>query len=519
MSVKSRPTVAVLAAAAGASLGGALVPAPARAQASHAVPGADPTPGTLFITTERLALEDGGFTDAHRGVIYVPQNRASPDGGLFAVEFWRFPALDGADPATAPIFHLNGGPGWPGFGNELTNGGGFYEENIAPRARFADVIVVGQRGIGTSRPNTACAPPERPAEGYASTADWAAAQQAAGRRCRAYWEGQGVDLKGITVIEAAADVRDLAAALGYEKIQIQGGSFGSHWGMTVLRYHPEIVERAILNGMEGPDHTYDMPGWVLAALERVAADAEASGKLGDRVPPGGLMAGFRDVIARADADPLAVRIRRPGHRDSVTVKLDADDLRGLWSGWTPSGQRHRMATWPADMIRLYEGDLLGVAHVVYRRRTGDPSFPTAAYFMFDCGSGISPARLAQLQGDPGAEVVGDLGAWYQATCPAWDADLGDGFRENFDTEIPTVIIHGNWDTSTPLENALELVPHFKNSRFVLVERGTHGAIGEALRESERFRAALDAFIATGDMSGFPEVVTLPEVDWAEPPSR
>ncbi len=133
--------------------------------------------------------------------------------------------------------------------------------------------------------------------------------------------------------------------------------------------------------------------------------------------------------------------------------------------------------------------------------------------MLDCGSGISSTRLATLIEDPGAEVVGPLGAWYQATCRAWDADLGEAFRTNFDTEIPTVIVHGDWDLSTPLENALELLPHFKNHHFVLVERGTHGALGEAVRYSEVFRDALDRFVATGDWGDLPDRVTLPEPEW------
>ena len=110
-----------------------------------------------------------------------------------------------------------------------------------------------------------------------------------------------------------------------------------------------------------------------------------------------------------------------------------------------------------------------------------------------------------------------MGAWYETTCKAWDADLGDGFRRDFDTEIPTVIVQGNWDTSTPLDNALELRSHFKNLRFVLVVRGTHGALSEARNASPAFRAALDAFIATGDMSRVPGVVMLPEVNWLPPP--
>ena len=84
---------------------------------------------------------------------------------------------------------------------------------------------------------------------------------------------------------------------------------------------------------------------------------------------------------------------------------------------------------------------------------------------------------------------------------------------NFDTNIPTVIVHGNWDTSTPYENALELQPHFKKSHFVTVEGGSHGALGEALEEDEGFRNGLFKFAATGDWSDLPEEVVLPPIRW------
>ena len=472
----------------------------------------------LRLTRISGELGRGRRYEYYEGELRVPQNRLNPGGPVFELVFHRFPALPEAARDTPPIFLLNGGPGWPGFGRELENPAQL-ARIVRRHVRIADLIVVGQRGMGTSAPDTRCdrAPRLNPREPYDREARLRTLFET-GQACREKWEDEGVDLQSISVIEAAHDVRDVAMALGYEQVQIQGGSFGSHWGMAVMRYHPDLVARAVLTGMEGPDHTYDMPGGILAALERVAADAAASGVYGDRVPPGGFIAGLRDVIKRADASPIRIEI--PG-RNPITVNLTADDIRGLSGGFSSNQSGHLMRAWPADMIRIYEGDFSGTGQRVIANRAGplgfrQLGFPTAAYFMFDCGSGISGLRLEQLLSDPAAKVVGDPW-WYQTTCPAWDADLGDGFRENFDTEIPTVVVHGNWDTSTPLENALELLPHFKERRFVLVVRGTHGALGEARNVSPKFRTALDEFIATGDMSRLPEVVTLPEVDWLPAP--
>jgi pimeloyl-ACP methyl ester carboxylesterase len=136
--------------------------------------------------------------------------------------------------------------------------------------------------------------------------------------------------------------------------------------------------------------------------------------------------------------------------------------------------------------------------------------------MLDHGSGITPEREAELRADPAVKIFGDINSHYTETREVWQSDLGDGFRHNFETDIPTVIVHGTWDTSTPYENALELVPYFKNSKFIPVIRGPHGAIRAAMGASEKFRKAIMFFAATGDISQLPDKVEMPPVKWIVP---
>jgi len=79
-----------------------------------------------------------------------------------------------------------------------------------------------------------------------------------------------------------------------------------------------------------------------------------------------------------------------------------------------------------------------------------------------------------------------------------------------------VLVHGDWDTSTPLENALELAPFFKNGKLVVVKGGTHGALREAMAESESFREALRKFVESGDLSDLPAEVKMPAIEWEVP---
>lgn len=483
-----------------------------------------PSAGTLFLYPEAIPLEGEGFAVAERGTVHVPLVRSDPKSRLIGIEIYRFKATAGADPATPPIFRLNGGPGFPGLSGSLERPG-YYEERILPQTEIADLVVVGQRGIGSSKPDTACGKiPTMPLDQEVSHDEQAEILRRALGECKAFWEEQGLDLRGLNVVEAAADVDAVRRALDYDKIIIDGGSFGSHWGMTVMRHHPEIVARALLSGMEGPDHTYDMPSWVLNSLERLAAEAESAEALQELVPEGGLIQALETVIARLEEEPVRVEVKDPDEDDDpdegdgkLTVRFDADDIRDLSMGYSGRTSSRRGArTWAADVLRLYHGDFTTAAERMAQRATGERGLPTASFFMLDCGSGISPQREAELNADPAQAIVGDLGWFYQTACPVWGSDLSDDFRQNFTTEIPTVIVHGTWDTSTPYENALELAPFFKNSKMVTVKGGSHGALREALDESESFREALNVFLRTGDLSGLPDEVDLSPLDWAVP---
>lgn len=472
-----------------------------------------PEPGMFFLYPERIILEDGGFFNAERGMMFVPVNRSKKNSSVIAVEVYRFKRLEKADPATPPIFYLYGGPSFGGLERPLERLGTF-EEQWLPFLDFSDVVVVSQRGIGPSKPTTIIEtttmplPPDQPYDDEKAVAEF---RQVLAKE-KAVWEELGLDLSGFTVIEAAADVNDVRKALGYEKVILWGGSFGSHWGMAIMRTYPEIVERAIFRGMEGPDHTYDHPGHLRNVYKRVAEEAEKAPELKGLIPEGGLIKAIKNVVKRVEDKPFKVTVTNQETKELQDVLFDANSIKRLARGYSGG-----LSAWPADVIALYNGDFSKAAERVVRRyRNSGRSFRPASYFMLDCGSGITPERLAEYKADPAVKIIG-LGSWgYIAGCPVWKSDLGDEFRQNFETEIPSVIVHGTWDTSTPYENALELVPYFKKSKFIPVIRGPHGAIRAAMSASERFRKGILHFAATGDMSNLPDKVELPPVKWVVP---
>lgn len=483
------------------------------AQSFHTAAAKSPEPGTMFIYPERIRQRAGGLFTAERGLMFVPLNRTKPNSDVIGVEFYRFPRSENAKTDTPPIFILNGGPGFQGLEKDLAKPG-FFEQQIQSMLDISDVVVVGQRGIGSSKPDTVVV---HPPAGQPKDDQTIAEVRKAIAKERKFWIDQGVDLSGFNVLECASDVRDVAQALSkdgsYKKITITGGSFGSHWGMALMRKHPEIVARAVLTGMEGPDHTWDHPGWYWNVYKRVAEDAESSDSLKKLIPEGGLIATMTGLVKKAEKKPFSVTIQK-GRYEGTKVTIDGNVMRVLANGYSPGG----LISWPADVINMSRGDFQAAARHVYlqNRSSNRQNRTTASFWMLDSGSGITDKRRTEYESDPAMKIIGSTFAYYAVGSPVWETDLGDAFRQNFETGIPTVIVHGTWDKSTPFENALELKPWFKNSKFITVKRGSHGAMGEAMRAQRSFKPALMKFLETGDTSELPDHIELPVPKWVVP---
>ncbi len=481
----------------------------------HQIPAEQPKAGTMFMFPERIKLESGGFTIAERGLIFVPLNRSKPHSDVIGVEVYRFKAIKKASKNTPPVFYLPGGPGYDGLEPILNSRPNHYENRIKPHLHSADLIIVSQRGIGPSKPTTTIETTLSPLpldEPYnRSLRDEKARQKLAAEKEQ--WQSLGVDLTGYNVLEAAEDINDIRVALGYDKITLWGGSFGSHWAMAMMRLHPNVVERALLWGMEGPDHTYDHPGHIWNVFRRVANEAESSNELKPIIPTGGLIAAAESIVHRVEKSPFTVEVKGKSTGKVQTVLFNGDSIRQLIQGYSDDG----IQAWPADILTMYYGDYKPAAEYLagnfnsHRRR-----FSTASFYMLDCGSGITKKRQRDYDADPAANLIPYRNWAYVNGCPLWGSNLGDVFRQNFHSNIPTLILHGTWDQFTPYENAQELAPYFKKSKFISVERGPHWAIGKAMAHSAEIRHGVRRFIETGDMSQLPTKIVLDPIDWKLP---
>jgi pimeloyl-ACP methyl ester carboxylesterase len=99
-----------------------------------------------------------------------------------------------------------------------------------------DLIVMDYRGTGLSVPLLVCGEKD----GNTADPDFPA-------RCRKRLLARGIDPACYRSADVAADIADLARALGLPKLALIGNSYGTRAAFTVLRDHPGLASSAVLD--------------------------------------------------------------------------------------------------------------------------------------------------------------------------------------------------------------------------------------------------------------------------------
>src|SRR5262245_23534672 len=224
---------------------------------------------------QKLTLEPcrlpGWNEDVRCGQYEVYENRQANSGRKISLRVVVAPALS-ERAAPDPVFYFSGGPGGSAVETISKAGKGY----LAGLRRERDLVFVDQRGTGGSNPLVCNL--------YGDKNDMAAffGQLFAPERlraCRAELE-KVADLKLYSTPIAMDDLDEVRSALGYDKINLYGGSYGSTAALAYLRQYPQRVRTATVVGVAPPDMKLPLPfgRGVQRALESVFADCAAEEK-------------------------------------------------------------------------------------------------------------------------------------------------------------------------------------------------------------------------------------------------
>src|SRR5262245_32071250 len=191
---------------------------------------------------QRLHLETCALPGIERvrcGTFRVPENRAQPDKRSIDLNVVVLAAKN-AQRAADALFILQGGPG-----QAATTLAEFYAETFAGLRDTRDIVLVDQRGTGASNP-LVCRLGGSKADPGGYLGDIFPVNRV--RACRAELE-RGADLTQYTTPIAMDDLEEVRAALGYERVDLYGTSYGTRAVLVYLRAHPERVRSMILKGV------------------------------------------------------------------------------------------------------------------------------------------------------------------------------------------------------------------------------------------------------------------------------
>ncbi|MGH1490624.1 MAG: alpha/beta fold hydrolase [Acidimicrobiales bacterium] len=419
------------------------------------------------------------------GTVAVPMDWETGEG-LVRLPVAVF-ASTADQPAADPVIYLDGGPG----SHALDTIEYVVEDFLDPLLARGDVIFFDQRGAGQATPRLSCdetKPIQRRLEDEPEVSDEESIElfHDALQRCRTRLINSGIDLTDYNSINNAADVEAIRVALGYERWNLFGISYGTKLGLEVLRRHPAGVRSAVLDSVYPPqvDSVLENPTTFLDSynlvVEACGAERPGCGAEGD------LHERIRDVVALYEADPVTVEIRDwiADESDTVTVtgQTIADTILGaLYSTW-------QLSDIPELVAELEVGETAAIVSFLSQDRSTERFFSNGMFYAIACHEEISFADEAAVAAAVPADPF-ELGEFFDfasntgnlafGTCQAFEnGQAPDVSNTAVVSDVPTLLMAGRYDPVTPISWAERAAETLSNGHLVVGPHASHGVSGD-----------------------------------------
>lgn len=402
-------------------------------------------------------------------LIFLPENRLEKKSRTIGIQFFRVKAKK--DLGLPPVFYLPGGPGGSFFldmfGRKYGGKHGLYfGEQVTILNKTRDVLIINQRGnhqvTGAPIPDFFYKYTTGDPKKMSDPEEWKRNIRKGFLAYANYFEAMGIDLRGYDFSHLVDDLEAIREYFGYEKIAFMVGSFGAQWALGYMSRYPENIDRALIYDIEPLSHSYDDPKDLWNTFKKIEKEAEKSTILKGKLPEIGLCNAVKAIAERLEKEPVQVVIGQD------TVLLGVEDFkRNLRYPYGPT------EAWPKYITELYNGDFRLLALWAKERRGG-----TATTLMLnsliDVSLGISKDRHQLIKSREELKWMRSPTQTYDALKEVMvTADVGDEMRKIKSTKVPIVILQGNMDINTPLENASYVLPYFKNAHVITLENVAH----------------------------------------------
>ncbi len=433
---------------------------------------ADPPGPKLVLADCRLP---GLETPARCGTWDVFEDRAAASGRRIGIKVAVIPAKRRvAEPD--PVVVLAGGPG---------QGAIALAAQVAPLfsrlSETRDIVLVDQRGTGGSNP-LACEGED--GQALQSVFEDAMPEKLV-RDCLEKLDG---DPRHYATTPAMADLDEVLGALGYAKVNLWGGSYGTRAALEFIRRHPARVRTATLDGVApaGMKLPLSFVADGEAAFERLLADCEGEAACRRAYPS--LRAQVKSLRQSLGARPARAEIADPLTGESLGVNVTQNVL--LSGIFRPLYSPELSSLLPFAIDRAAGGDFnaLLAQNLEFSDELAE-NLSVGMHLSVVCSEDvprIGPEDLAAAsRAFFGRALVDD----FLRACAIWPrATLPPDFGEPLRSDVPVLILSGGIDPATPPRHGELVAATLPRARHLVAPHLSHGVSGHgcAPRLIEKF---------------------------------
>ena len=390
------------------------------------------------------------------------ENRATRTGRRIGLNVILLPAKN-PKPAPDPLFYLAGGPGGAATGYAT-------EKFIDNLRRNRDVVLVDQRGTGDSNVlNCAFSGGREDMRPYFSEPFPIEKVRA----CRIELE-KIADLKLYTTSIAMDDLDEVRDALGYDRVNIYGGSYGSTTSLVYLRQHGAHVRSVAIFGVAPPAAKIPLSfaRGVQDSMNRLFADCAADAACNAAYPD--VSGEFKKVLAQFDNGP---------------VEVDAKNVYRCPEGNCGSGCLRRWHS--AVVVRsncsrcvacthshwCNTGNLGPLIGTVFRLSQISSRIARGMQFSVICAEDTPFITEEEIKTTSANSFYGDARVRpTMKACAEWTAaKVPTTFLDPVKSDLPVLLVSGALDPVTPPWLAQEVAKTLTHSKLVIIPNATHSS--------------------------------------------
>ncbi|WP_019026610.1 alpha/beta fold hydrolase [Colwellia piezophila] len=392
------------------------------------------------------------------GKLEVPENYQKPNGDKIAVNFAVLPAIDDSE-YKAPLMFLAGGPGQAAV--ELAT---VLNRVFSEVRKTRDIILVDQRGTGKS--SALSCEFEAVDSVYSTLSDALDPQEV--KDCVSQFKG---DVTQYNSENAIRDFDAIRAALGHEKLNIYGGSYGTRAGLVFMRMFPDSLETVILDSVgpiEVPIGLFGQSG--ARSFNLLLENCKKSAPCHKAFP--NLAQEFQAVKARLTKEPVSIDILHP--RLGTPTKLVIDNIKFTGNlRFQLYGMEGRSMV-PLVIHQAFLGNYQPLTGLMARTE-GEQLVYTGLLFNIICNEDIPRLSVADKAADANNNFDGkDSHLAWELVCPFFpEYRPSEDFYQSVTADIPTLILSGNLDPVTPPSNGEFSAKTLPNSHHIIVENASH----------------------------------------------